>query len=212
MKVDDLVQYARLEMPGILDVIIAQAIVFTAIDFCTQTRTWNEIQDPILLVDGVSEYDTEAPTDARVLTISDVWAADRELTPITLAALAHVLPNWQTAQGNQPQYYNAARDWRTITVYPIPTAALRAKLTFRAQYAPTLTAKTVPDLLAERYFDGFISGVKARLMFQVNVPWANPMAAIAHKQTYDTALAQARIDQLHERVPASVSVRPVRFG
>lgn len=212
MKIDDLLHYVRLELPAVMDVIVSQAIAATASDFCTRTRVWDEIQDPVALVDGVSQYDMDAPSCARVLTLANVWAAERELVPVTMATLVQLLPNWQTAQGSQPQYYNAARDLKAITVYPIPTGALGARLTFRAQYAPKVTATVLPDFLAEDYHDALLSGAKARLMVQSNVLWSNPAMAAYHAQIYERAVAQARIDQLHEQVPSSLYVAPVRFG
>ena len=212
MQIDDLVKFVRIETPGILDEIIVQAIAAAAMDFCTKTRVWDEFSSPVALVDGQSQYAMAAPADARVLSIGDVWAADRELTPITMAALVNVLPNWQTAQGSQPQTFNAARDWNAITLFPMPMGAQGAGLTFRAQYAPRITSTTLPDVLADRFHDALIAGAKSRLMAQVNVGWSNPQMAIHHGGIYDQAVAQARIDQILERVPSSIRVRPVRFG
>lgn len=212
MQIDDLVHYVRLELPGVMDVIIVQAMAATAMDFCERTRVWQEIQDPVPLIDGVNQYDMEGPTGARVLTIANVWAADRELVAVTMADLVRVLPNWQTAQSSQPQYYNAARDLKAITVYPIPMGAQKAQLTLKAQYAPKRTATVLPDFLGDNHHDALVDGTQARLMLQVNVPWSNPAAGMMHQQAYEQAVAKAHIDQLHEQVPASLRVRPMRFG
>lgn len=212
MQIDDLVSFVRIETPGILDEIVVQAIAAAAKDFCTKTRVWDEIQTPIALVDEQSQYAMVAPADAMVISIGDVWAADRELTKVTMGDLVRVLPNWQTAQGSRPQYYNAARDWSAITVYPIPHGAQGAGLTFRAHYAPKVTSTTLPDFLAERFHEALMAGAKHRLMSQANVPWSNPQMGAYHSGVYDQAVADARIDQLHERVPTSLRVQPVRFG
>lgn len=212
MNIDDLVSFVRLETPGILDVIIVQAIAATAMDFCIRTKVWDEIQDPISLIDRQSQYDLDAPTDAQVCGVTDVWAADRELTPITMGALSRVLPNWQSAQNSQPQYYNTARDLDALTVYPIPLGAAGMLLTFRAYYAPRITSTTLPNFLAARYHDALISGAKARLMVQVEVPWSNPKMAIFHQGIYDAALFQAVANKFHDGVTGSVRSKPVRFG
>lgn len=212
MQIDDLVHYVRLELPGVMDAIIVQAMAATAMDFCERTRVWDEIQDPVPLIDGVNQYDMEGPAGARVLTIANVWAAGRELVPVTMARLMQVLPNWQTAQASQPLYYNAARDRKAITVYPTPIGAQKAPLTFKAQFSPKRTATTLPDFLGDDYHDALVAGTKARLMVQVNVPWSNPVTGLYHQGLYDAAVAQARIDQIHEQVPAAIRVRPVRFG
>lgn len=212
MKIDDLLQYVSLELPGVLDLIIVQAFLLTAGDFCTRTLVWDEIQDPIPLVDGVSQYDMDAPTGARVLTIAQVWADQYELKPVTLQALAQALPTWQTLTAPQPRFYNAAKDWSALTVYPTPLASNGVLLTFRAQYAPTMTATTLPDFLAARFLDALCAGVKARLMAQVNVPWSNPSMSLYHRDIYEAELLAARITQLHDRVPSALVVTPRRFG
>lgn len=211
MKIDDLVHYVRLETPGVMDVIINQAIAATAMDFCERTRVWTEIQDPVALVDNVNQYDMDGPADARVLTIANVWAANRELKATTMAALVYVLPNWQTAKASQPQYYSVARDLKVITVYPIPLEAQSTLLTFRAQYAPRRTATTLPDFLGDNYHDALVAGAKARLMVQVHVPWSSPATGMFYQQVYEQAVAKAQADQLHEQTPTRLRVRPVRF-
>lgn len=212
MKIDDLAHYVRLETPGVTDGIIVQTIATVAMDFCERTRVWTEIQDPVALVDNLNQYDMEGPTDARVLTIANVWAANRELKATTMAALVYVLPNWQTAKASQPQYYSVARDLKVITVYPIPLQAQSAPLTFRAHYAPRRTATTLPDFLGDNYHDALVAGAKARLMLQVNVEWSNPATGMFYQQAYEQAVAKAQSDQLHEQAPAPLRVRPVRFG
>lgn len=212
MLIDDLCKFARLELPGIMDEIIVQAIAQTANDFCTQTSVWDEIQDPIPLFDGNPQYDLSGPTDAFILTLKNVWAADRELEAKTMNEISALIPNWQSAQSSQPQYFNAARDYESIIVFPTPMSANRAKLTFRAIYAPKRTATSLPDFLVDNFFDALMAGAKFRLMAMGNVGWANPQLAVANKQFYDNAVVQARIDQIHDRVPGSIRVRPVRFG
>lgn len=212
MRVNDLLQYVRFELPGVLDLLIEQALVATAADFCTRTLVWDEIQDPVALVDGVSQYDMEAPSDARALTIAQVWVAGQELTPATLVDLSRALPNWQVLTAPQPIYYNAAIDWSAITLYPTPLAAGGALMTMRAQYAPKLGAATLPDFLVTRFLDALCAGAKSRLMLQVNVPWSNPAVGAVHQGIYENAVTVARIAQMHDRVPGVLQVAPRRFG
>ena len=208
----DIVHYVRLETPGVMDEIIVQTMAAVAMDFCTRTSVWDEIQDPVALIDGLSDYDMEPPSrQARVLTISQVWVSGQTLESITMTQLPNVLPNWQSATAPLPRYYNAARDWKAITVFPTPRDAERALMTFRAQYAPTRTATTLPDFLLERYLDALVSGTKARLMTQVNVPWSNPANGMYQAGLYEQAVTNARIDQLHERTPGVLRVAPRKF-
>lgn len=212
MQIADIVHYVRLEVPGSMDLIIVQAMAATAMDFCTRTQVWNEIQPPIPLRDSVSQYDIDAPTGARAIGVTDVWQGSYTLTPITQTALSAALPEWQNATAARPQFYNVAQDHTLITVYPRPLLAGRAPITLRVRYTPLRTALVLPDFLIDEHLDALNDGCKARLFAQANVPWSNPAAVPALKEAYELALINARIKELHGNVPSSLRVQPRRFG
>ena len=151
------------------------------------------------------------PEDARIVTVRDIWASNRKLRPVTMPQLFELIPNWQTATGSEPTYYNASADWRSIRIYPIPIEANLAKLTMRAAYAPTLTATTLPDEIVTKYLDGLLGGTKSRLMLMPGKTWSNVQMAAAYRTQYTDQVVKAKIDDLHDRVQGSLSVRPVPF-
>jgi hypothetical protein len=212
MKVTDLVPFVLPEVPGCPDALIKQNIVLSAIEFCTETLAWQEIQDSLIMIDGQPELDVEVPTDARIVVIKDIWASSRKLSPVTMNQLFEKIPNWQDATGSEPSYYNASTDWRTIRVFPMPMGANRAKLRMRAAYAPTLTATTLPDEITTKYLDGIVGGAKARLMAMHGKTWSNVQGAGIYRQQFNDSTVKARIDDLHDRVQGSLSVRPVSFA
>lgn len=212
MRIDEIMQYVRLEMPGAPDFIITQNIAAVANDFCNRTRVWNEIQQPIAMRDGVSQYDIEPPVGARAIGVSEVWQGDRQLVGVTQSTLSSVLPEWQTARAPAPLYFNVANDHRLITVYPRPDLAMRAKLTLRVILTPKRTAQELPDFLIDEHLDALVCGTKARMFAQVNVPWSNQMTAPSLTNTYDQAVTDARIKELHGNVTSSLRVTPRRFG
>jgi hypothetical protein len=212
MKTADLLPYLLAETPAVPDVTAKQALTLAAIEFCRETLLWDELQDPITVIDKVHTYDLEAPTDAGIVAVKQVWAADRELVPVVLAKLVQVMPNWQTAQGSDPVYYNTAADWSTVRIFPTPMNANRQKLVLRVIYQPTVTSTTLPDFLVNNYLEALLSGAKARLMAMPQKAWTNNDLAAYHKGLFDAAIIQARIDSIHERSPGTVTVRPRRFG
>jgi len=212
MNVSDIVPFVAPEVPGCPEVLIKQAIVQTAIEFCTETLAWQEIQDPVIVIDKSNELDVEVPTGARIVTVKDIWASNRKLRPVTMEQLFERLPNWQTAEGSEPTYYNASADWRTIRIYPIPLDANRAKLTMRVAYAPTLAATTLPDEIGTKYLDGLTGGTKSRLMLMPGRSWTNAQMAGVYRQQFNDQMLKAKIDVLHDRVQGSVSVRPHPFA
>lgn len=212
MNVTDLIPFVSAETPGCPEVLIKQNLVQSAIEFCTETLAWQEIQDSLIVIDGQSELDVEVPTDARIVTIKDIWASNRKLRAVTMSQLFELIPNWQDARGSEPTYYNASTDWQTIRIFPIPLGANRARLRMRAAYAPTLAAKTLPDEMTTKYLDGIVGGAKARLMAMPGKTWTNVQSAGIYRQQFNDQVLKAKIDDLHDRVQGSLSVRPHPFA
>ncbi len=212
MKTSDLIRFIAPELPGCPDVLINQALVQSAIEFCTETLAWQEIQDPLIVIDKQNLLDVEVPRDARIVTVRDIWASNRKLRPVTMPQLFELMPNWQTATGSEPTYYNASVDWQSIRIFPIPMEANRAKLTMRVAYAPTLTATTLPDEICTKYLDGLLGGTKARLMVMPGKTWTNAQMAAVYRAQLNDQMLKAKIDDLHDRVQGSLSVRPHPFA
>jgi hypothetical protein len=212
MNTSDLIHFLAPELPGCPDAVIKQHLVQAAIEFCTETLAWQEIQEPTIVVDRQNLLDVDAPRDARIVTVRDIWANSRKLRPVTMAQLFEVIPNWQTAQGSEPTYYNASTDWRSISIFPIPVEANRAKLTMRVAYAPKLTATTLPDEICTKYLDGLLGGTKSRLMIMPGKTWTNAQMAIVYRTQFTDQMLKAKIDDMHDRVQGSLSVRPHPFA
>lgn len=211
MKAEDFYKYVLPELPGVPDETLRQALMSIAGDFCVATHVWDEIADPIMLIAGVSDYDIDVPPGADIVTVKEVWGPLGELLPATMRDLQLKMPNWQTAEGTDPVYYNMVKGFGVLTVYPKPIAPTGKPITVHAVYAPKIEATTLPDTLVRDYRPAIEHGVKARLMAMPNKPWSNAMAG-SYLQLYEAAKTEARGDVLHSRVPGSIRVRPIRFG
>lgn len=212
MKVDDFLRFVTPDVPGCPDDLVAQAVMFTANRFCIETQCIDVISDPVELEEGVQDYSMDIMPGMQAITIKSVWSPTRELTPVTMSELNRLIPNWQSAANSDPSFYNMVKGFGTLTVYPIPAAPLGAPLTFHAVYAPTQFGNIVPDLLVNFYLDTIAAGAKARLMITPGQTWSNPQLAMANQSLYDAGVVSAKIDVMHNRVPGSIRVRPLRFG
>lgn len=212
MTPDQLLPYLLPEVPGVPDTLAKQAIMRTANDFCWETGVWNEIQDPIAVVDDVNEYELDAPKGAQIVTIKSIWMVNRELVPVTMERLQELIPNWQESKGSDPAYYNSATDYSTARIYPIPSGANGAKMTIRAIYAPDQFGNTLPDFLVDKFLDEILCGAKARLMQMPGKAWSDPGLAGANQAFYIEGITKAKVFIAHDKVAGSVRVRPVRYG
>ncbi len=212
MTLDEFYPYILAEAPGCPDPLININLVAAAIEFCTKSLAWTVLTSPIALVNAQPDYVITAPTDARALMPRDVWVDGSRIDPKTVDELADALPNWQTATGTNPAFYNAAIARGSIRVYPTPANVTTQSLTVRAAFIPTPNAATLPDFLGQYHMEAIASGAKARLLNMPNVPWSNLALGGYHKQMFDAAIIDAKNAELNDRVQGSITVKSRRFG
>jgi hypothetical protein len=213
MKFDDFYPYIAPEVLGCPDPIMRNAVNLAAIDFTRETLCWTELQSPIKLVENTPDYELDIPAGAYMTTVRDVWCGARRLAPKTMAEIQEALPDWQTSTSSQPSFYNQGVDRGSIRIYPTPASLTGAEtIVVRAAYVPTAAATTLPDFLGQRHLDVISSGAKSRLMFMSSAPWANKDMAVFYKQVFDDGVIKSKIDEAHDRVRGSISVKPRTFG
>lgn len=211
MRITDMTPNVLADMPACPRALAVKALRDTAIDFCKRTKVWSEIQDPFDLEDGQADYDIDAPTDARVIDIVLVKAGAVTVHPRTISQLEAEMPDWPSALGSTPRFFNSAIDFGSIRVFPTPVQPA-VQLVVRAVYVPKRLANTLPDSLVEAYGEALEEGAQARLFASVGKPWLNAQASTFHQTRYDQLCGAAEADQLHDRVSGSITVKARRFG
>lgn len=212
MTLDEFLPYILPEVLGAPEPVVTGRLLLVAGDFCRRTLAWTEVQDPVALVDATKDYAIVAPTDGRAYTVRDVWCGNRRLVAKTLTEIQRDYTDWSTATGNEPSYYTAAVTRGEIRVFPTPDNVTTETITMRAAYEPTLTATTLPDFLGREFMDVMASGVKSHLMLMPGVSWSNPALAEFYGQKYESGVLDARIRELHDRVPGRLTVASRSFG
>lgn len=211
INVSKILPFVVPEVPGAPDALVARQIMLAANDFCINTGVWDEIQDPMVVIDKIYQYDVEVPKNAQVATIKNIWMPNRELIPATMNQIQQFIPNWQTSTGSEPVYFNAAQDWTSFRIFPIPENANKVKMTLRASYAPDQFGSVLPSFLMDRWLDEITAGAKARLMLMPGKAWTNPNAGAYNRQIYDNGVLEAKIFMAHDKVLGNVRVKPVRI-
>ena len=213
MRIDDFHPLVLVDVLGCPAPLIDQALVLAAQEFCRNSLAWTESQDPVVLVDGVQDYELDTPAQSFALAVRDVWMAGRRLRPVTMAELQLSMPGWAAGTSSAPTCYNASVERGSIRVFPIPAAANSQTMVIRTAFAPALTATTLPDFLGTHHAEVLASGAKARLMMMPpDKPWSNPQLGMYHRQLFDNGIVDAKISELHDRVPGPLTVAPRRFG
>lgn len=212
MLIADILPSLIVDVPTCPDFTAKSALVRAAIELCVHSSAWNEVQDPITLIDGVSVYDIEAPPDAAVSLIMEVSVGSNQVLPTTILQVRDLMPDWQTAVGNRPLHYAAPTGGSTVRVFPIPKDSNRARMTLRVAYQPTLTAASLPDFLVNKHLDTLLCGARSRLFMMPKKDWSDPKLADYNKQQFDADKTDLRIVVLHGEVPSQLTVRARRFG
>lgn len=212
MKVDDFFAFVLPDVPGCPDPTLRQAIVMAAVDFCRDSMSWSEYLDPIALRDGVQDYDLDAPSQAYVHLVRDVYLGARRLRPVTMAQLQVELPDWRNTSGNEPSYYNTSADRNALRVFPMPANTTGQQLVVRACFMPKPTATLLPDFLGQRFMGVIADGAKSRLMLMSGKPWTNEKLGIDLRNKFADGVTEARINETHDRVQGSIRATPRPFG
>lgn len=76
---------------------------------------------------------------------------------------------------------------------------------------PRLDDTEAPEWLLDKYEDGIIAGIYARLMMQDNQSWTNPALGAKYEKEYNAHIGQARTDKLKQHKRAPLRVYPGRF-
>lgn len=212
MSPEDFYPYIRVDVPDCPDPVISSAVISACIDFCRDTLSWTEVQDYLPLFDGVSDYEIDVPAQARAIQVMDIWFNGSRLIPITLKDLPSLMPNWASASSSSPVYYTSAVERGMIRLYPLPVNVTGTKLSARIALIPSNKATTLPDFLGLHHFEAIASGAKARLLMMPSVGWFNGNLAERHRQLFTEGVLNARIAELHDRTPSTVSVPYRKFG
>jgi len=191
---------------------IRQALIDATSEFCEKSRIWNEIQDAQIVVNGVSDYEVDLPSRAKPLSIETVWCGQRPLRAVTMGQLQTLLPDWQTAVGTEPLYYNSAFDWNTFRVYPMPLDVVGAQLRIKGSFQPSEDADTLPDFLWERWRTALTAGALALLQTQFGKAWFNLQQADINRTIFTSQIGDATIARMREGASNHMTVTPRAFG
>lgn len=209
LALDGFLPYITPEVLGCPEPLVSRTLLLTASDFCRRTLSWTELQAAIPLVGDQRDYTVTYPADSYLVAVKEVWLGARQLVPKRLTDVG----GWNTGQTGDPLYFNMAADRASVSVFPTPSMVTAASLLYvRAAYAPTPIATTLPDFLWTDHLEVIASGVKAKLMAMPGTAWSNLALGAYHQGLFDAGALDARIDELHDRVPTSITVTPRTFG
>jgi hypothetical protein len=180
-----------------------------AIAFCRQTGIVTEILPPIVAMVGVATY-AMVPTDSaqmRVVKANAVWADGKAIAPITASELEEDGIDWTVETGSILRYMQMTEG--VLRLYKIPEAT--ANISVRASTAPTVTATSVDDALADRWWPALVAGALAQVLMIPEKPFSNPQAAVAHEAAFNGLVSEAKMVAYKGYTKARIRTRAHNF-
>lgn len=166
------------------------AIREAAIDFCRRTNIVTELIPAFDTTPGQPHYAlvTAAPTLTRTVQAHEVWADGAEIPPVTASHLKDEYGEWPELAGAPIAYMQLSE--RSVRLFRIPEAAVR--ITARVATAPTETAASIDDDLADRWWKAIIAGALARVYMMPGQPFTNPELAMASGEAFMQYVSEAK--------------------
>lgn len=188
-KFSDLTTYILPELPGCSDPLAEQQIRATVIDFCTRSKIWRVIQDPVDMLAYEPQYDLDLPANTALVQVLSCTINGVGIDPSSTDQLDLLMPTWQTQTGT-PKWF-LQLDPTTFLLAPVPQTTLASGISMMLALKPSRTAVSFPDWIADQYIDAIASGAKARMMRQAGRTWSNPQQSMLEQMMFDEAVAAA---------------------
>jgi hypothetical protein len=206
VALEDFAKYVRPEVPDCPDILIADALLRTCIDFCTRTELLSEIVE--LVTSATLATYPVTPTDAdlypaRLRAVIDANGLPLEKTD----AASYALRTDRNEAGSPLVYFAPTRN--QLTFAPIPNAVETIELDVVLR--PTRTATVVPDVLYDEWASTIAHGAKGLLLAMGGMPWGNLQQAALYGLAYDADVRTATVEAAAGNVGGAmrIAVTPI---
>lgn len=173
----------RKDLPSVSDAVVRQEIFRVMDDFTQHTNLWQETL-PVDIVPNVQSYNLPIPAEGKVNRLMFVYDISQPTPYWPMTNLMMRVPGVLLL----PRMPGTGATWNCIV----------AKRT----YEP-LNSDKYPDIdpwIVEKYADTIGRGILARLMFEPQKPYSNPMLAAANQKAYISGRSMARVNDSHANV------------
>ncbi len=195
----------RIELPGILEPVLADAIYRVTRQFFWRSEAWKYTYDNGLdwTLNQIALNTPTAATDIPAKCVvkrvdqikydADGSAWDTEIPFKTRDQLDRENPDWNTEVGTSPQAWTHGNDGAALII-PQVAATVTTALLVRAIIAPVFTVltDTLPDFLFYEHEELLKAGVFAQLMKQPGKDWTDANMAGFYLTQYENGIKAAK--------------------
>ena len=164
-------------------------------DFCTRTKCWQVLLDPVITTVGIPEYTLVPPTGTLISQVEEIFFGDDLVGFAGMDDLA--------------TYF--VRNWRTLTSGPVVKATFFEPDLLRLHYPPdsayylyiraalkpsamaTLIDVTIPDFIFEQWATEISNGILARLYAVPDKPYSNMKLSAERTLRYEQSVGTVKL-------------------
>lgn len=206
-RFEDMLPDARAGLPGAADFTILNALRRAAAEVCRQSEVWKAALDPFNTQPGVTQYDLDAPSGARVARIRWLKYNGVRIEPMDEGDLLGLDP----ATG-APYRFAQSISAQTVTLFPTPTSIDTGLVEIYATLVPLPNASTIPDDFAIAFRPGIVAMAKAELMaVSPTMPYHNPAEAQVQAAIGNEWIAAAKRREANGAMGVPLRAEPRRF-
>ncbi len=176
-------EFSPYVMPYVLGVpepLMVQHVRLATIDFCRRTACYQASMEP-LISDGTVLVEIESDTGLQLIKVKAV-AVDGKDHP-----LVDAVGGLKLARSDSPQDFCFTQDNQILQVYPAPNSGV--SVVIDAIVAPTLTATSLPNPIANAYMQDIALGAVASLQRMPNQPYTDLNSSAMMQAQYQSRVS-----------------------
>lgn len=196
------------KVSGCPSIVVDEAILQAAAEFCEEAPVWRGWLDPITTVDATRTYALAVPaglTGAKIVKVVSVTLGGVELQPTSAdEMIASGYAEFDDTDITLQGYIAHSSESIALLKNPGADLALRVFV----QYAPDTLVTTMPSSVVRAWKRGIASGALAQLYDMDGEPWANPGKMGLERQRFEKEYADARMDVARAFGRGRIASRP----
>lgn len=203
-------------VPGCPDSLIIQNVRQAARELCEKASCYLEDLDPITVVNGLYEYDLDAPRNTDIHKLKWALLDGRYMEFSSTALMAQRYPNWREKNKTGVPKLIAQIRPNAFWLCPVPQNKIKNGLVIHAVLKPSQKSVVLEDRIANEYRDTIVNGALFRLLRLPSKDWTDLGGAKVYGALFQDGIREAEIRGRNADTPIARKTKygglPIRNG
>lgn len=183
----DLFKFVMPHLPGCPEMLVEDYLRQAAIDFCTDTKVWEEQMPDIYITSGLTRYQVALPPGVEIIGL--------------------VSAKQRPGEADETWHFPTVNVFGLVVFDPLPDSSA-GSVKIRVSLRPSDTATEIPDRIGLHYKQPIYHKAIAELQLMPNRDWSSPQTVASHMMIYQNALSGARFDRTTGNNEAPIRTKP----